>query len=1282
MRATLSIINFAVPLLAFAAITVQESNTGGIIFRYEPGPAEVHKTPLGNRIDFPDADHLAQAGEYDLPIKVVRVGVPQQGRVFLETRAGPEEVLDGVAVATVPLFSWEKDSWWTEEPVQHEGYLPRTVVELGPVEQFRSVRFVTLRLSPVQFDPVRKRLRWFRWIDVQIRFEHKPERRESPDPMDAVTAKMLLNGREAKDWKLESPAPAANPYAQSPVWLKITIDSTGIYGITGSELARAGVPLAGLDPRTLALFTVGEHVPGKSYPDTMTPVPILVQGEDDGRLDPDDRLIFYGLASEHWLGRCSVWVKNYFTAENVYWLTWGAKAGQRIAHGLGPDTTGARTIRTGRWVKHLERDLDCPARSGLLWVWARLFKPEGQPPLLYDVNLSLESPIRVHRFSGQLFAETGGNELTLRFNGRPVKSLSFEQAPPSAPLSFTVDTTLPADARQNMLTFEVLRNGNKGIIFDYLDVEFTRWLVLENGRLSFLADDTGKVRFVVRRVAAEPVILDVTQPYRPRMIEGFEWRSETLLFCVRLARPAEFAIAGRDRLLKPKRMELRTPGRLLEPTRTAHHWIIAPGEFAGPAQMLARFRTGRIPGIVHSRSAFAALEEIYDDYCFGLAEPWAIKRFLADKRPAYALLVGDATYDYKDNLRLNRSRGTPAYETGFGLNPDGTQDRSALALDVWFADFEGEGASPDVMLGRVTARDPVEFRRFVDKAIGYETGPAGFWSKRFLLLADDEFNGDPWNPNKRDPIGFGHMEYCDNMATLAGQLLEPVKLYSSEYPYVGVKRKPLVNAELLRQINLGALLWVFFGHGSGFDLTHESVLNITGIPQIANGRRLPFCYFGSCSVGRFDDTQFECIAEELVRKSDGAIATIGATKSTAASSNQVFCRNLLIPLFLPSDTQKTIGSCFIQAWPTDRSYHLFGDPATVLRLPRVSSQQLCLSPDTLRPGRLFRCQGLLDVPSAEFAWTLFGPRRLRYYSSWCGVRTFELPGLELARGTGRIRDGRFFSEAIYPLGLPSDTVPAFSGYYVPIPGTCRFSVSAWNDSIDLSLLADMIPCGTLAPANPDHEPPAVHFWADGRRLTDSCQVPAEFLLEGVVTDPSGILIAPIGGAAPEFYVNDRKAAIDLTDRLVMDESSYTTARFRLPVSLKGPWDSLFVIVSDNLLNRTVAKLLVRSLPNDLLAVDSLLVYPNPVIRDAVFSFTLNRTATVRVRIWTLGGRLVRDLGLHHCKNGYNQLSWDGLDRNGGRLANGVYLWTLRAAATDNHGRPQTVTKRERLLISR
>ncbi|MEO0073589.1 MAG: C25 family cysteine peptidase, partial [candidate division WOR-3 bacterium] len=905
-----------------ARITVIESDLRGCMLRYEPGKARLERAAGGrSSVILEDEERNAQSGEWDLPVKVIRVGVPQRGGLKHTVTLGPLHETTGVSLAVVPCFSWENDSFWIVEPA---GSCPTSPVDVGDFEYFRSVRFVTLNLRPVQYDPIEGRLRWFDWVEVKLLFDSMPRIVTSEDFSDHWAEQFLINGTVAKYWKTDVAVHTPRFFNESPNWVKMKVRNTGIHRITGSELLAAGVPLSGVDPRTVAVFTLGEHEPNVKYPETLSAVPVLVLGGQDGRFDINDTLLFYGLGAEHWLNRCSVYVQNYFTDDNVYWFTWGAVNGRRILRGLGPDTTGLPYVRTGRRVVRKELDVDCPARSGLLWIWARLIKPAAQSVVSWQVSLDVTRPVTLLRLAGRLYSESGNNLLALNLNGRPLAYFQFGQSPPSSPFDFAIDSALPLASHSNCLRLDVSGYGEKRVYLDYMELTYESWLSLDGGQLHFLSDDTGRCRFVIKDVRSEPFLLDVTDPYNPRLTELVLFQGDSAVFAVRRGYKAEYCVAGRQQLMRPEICGLRRPGRLRDPALQGEYWIVSPREFLPVAQELARYRTDNISGISHARARAVALDEVYDDYCCGLEEPWAIKAFFADKRPMYGLLAGDATYDYRGRLGVRQPPGIPAYETGFGLDPDGARDRSALAIDAWYADFEGSGGSPDMALGRVTVRSGEELRQFVNKVREYETGQLGYWARRYLLLADDEFLGNPYEPRYWDPLGFQHIDMCENMRAIAGDVLDPVQVYTTEYPYAQVKSKPLANVELLKQLNLGCVLWVFFGHGQANDLTHESVLNIGKVPDIRNGGRIPFCYFGSCSVGRFEDTRYECIAEELVRMRGGAIATVGATKSTAAGTNLVFARNLTAPIF--AFPGKTIGYYFLQAWPTDRTYHLFGDP--------------------------------------------------------------------------------------------------------------------------------------------------------------------------------------------------------------------------------------------------------------------------------------------------------------------------------------------------------------------
>lgn len=277
----------AAPALSVAAVTVVRSDDAGVSFRYTPGQAAVTDGTGGRQlVEFGDADHLAEPGELDLPARVVRIGIPQTGEVRVSARPGPQRRLGAVRLATVPHVSWNGDSSWYDSVPADVVVLPAEPAAAGTPEVLRRNRFVAVRVSPCRYDTRTGELIAYEWLDVSVTFDRKPESNSESDPMDGAVSSMLLNGERALGWKLGWPSPpsprfvsAASPaaedqYERSPNWLKIRVDSTGIYGISGRELAAAGISLSGLNPATLAMYTIGEHEPNKTYPDTMRQVPI------------------------------------------------------------------------------------------------------------------------------------------------------------------------------------------------------------------------------------------------------------------------------------------------------------------------------------------------------------------------------------------------------------------------------------------------------------------------------------------------------------------------------------------------------------------------------------------------------------------------------------------------------------------------------------------------------------------------------------------------------------------------------------------------------------------------------------------------------------------------------------------------------------------------------------------------------------------------------------------------------------------------------------------------
>ena len=83
-------------------------------------------------------------------------------------------------------------------------------------------------------------------------------------------------------------------------------------------------------------------------------------------------------------------------------------------------------------------------------------------------------------------------------------------------------------------------------------------------------------------------------------------------------------------------------------------------------------------------------------------------------------------------------------------------------------------------------------------------------------------------------------------------------------------------------------------------------------------------------------------------------------------------------------------------------------------------------------------------------------------------------------------------------------------------------------------------------------------------------------------------------------------------------------------------------------------------------ITNIINYPNPFSTSTRFVFTLTGREVpdvFKIQIMTITGRVVREinkaeLGPIHIGNNISEFSWDGTDRYGDQLANGLYLYRV------------------------
>jgi hypothetical protein len=104
------------------------------------------------------------------------------------------------------------------------------------------------------------------------------------------------------------------------------------------------------------------------------------------------------------------------------------------------------------------------------------------------------------------------------------------------------------------------------------------------------------------------------------------------------------------------------------------------------------------------------------------------------------------------------------------------------------------------------------------------------------------------------------------------------------------------------------------------------------------------------------------------------------------------------------------------------------------------------------------------------------------------------------------------------------------------------------------------------------------------------------------------------------------------------------------------------------------------------ALDHVLNYPNPFTTNTSFQFEHNlagQMLDIQISIFSVAGKLVKTILHSGPTEGFrvNDITWDGRDEYGDRLARGVYLYRVKVRGTDTAGTQATAESDfEKLVI--
>ncbi len=1189
------------------------------------------------------------------------------------------------------------------------GFSPERIATLSGVSETRGVFLGSVIISPLQYDAQSHTLRKYTKIVLRVNFGPAEPALVRPDGLSggialndetpsAPTARRMPSGKAAFHNSVLAPGSA---------FYRFTVTEDGMYRLTGSALLEAGVP-AGTDPGSIRIFSNG----GKdmswdvSAPviDDLAEVRVYVQdGGAAGKLDPSDYILFYGKGTRGWTydssSRTFSHYANHYAEGTPYWLCYGSAASKRmkpLAPPSSPNPYRPQRVQAKLFQKDDKVNL---LASGMEWLGQSFLAGDvvafvhslpgldASRPLLYKIRVGSHSKstaaFEIDEHSSEiasLWMDAVDEESDQSYGKKQLAYPSPE---------VTVISMMPAFSDgQSQLTFRYSTADAGGTgYFDYAEIFYQRRLAAVDDVFSFNAADTGAVaEYTVSGFSGGQIrVFDVSQYDSPVMMTGARVSLDTCSFQVQLARgrAPELLVVGEGGYRDPGALTKVPNQNLHGDTAAADLIIVTHPAFQQAAGRLKQYRETAHSGPLATR--VVDVNDIYSEFGGGIPTPVAIRNYLryvytnAAAPPRYALLFGSGNYDYKQITKIG-TNFIPARETDTSFIPV-----LSYATDDDFVAFN-TGGRVDMGVGRLTSRTSDEANAMVDKIIEYESSPVNDpWKVRATLVADDDYTVDT-----QEEGSYQHLSQAEILAeSYLPALFEKRKIYLAAYPTVSTasgRRKPAVNAAIRDQINQGTLVLNYNGHGNPSVWSYCYVfVRETDFRELYNKGKYFFLIAATCNYSAFDQSTEESSGELLVSMPGaGAIAVFAATRPVYAYQNLLLNQALYANLFrqTPHGTlaEVRLGDAVYRAkqgyaWDDNsRKYFLLGDPALKIDFPSLSAavDSVNHSPGTqvVQLSALGRASLAASVRDTAFLpdTSFSGTAQLVVYDAdqtvqlydpnpHVGSTTYKVAGNVLFRGQESITRGRMKADFIVPKDIS----------YTNDLG--RVTVYCWSPLADGIGYTKNIRVGGTDSAAPGHtKGPEVRLFIDSRSFRSGDVVSAHPTLLADLQDDVGINTSGAGiGHRLEAWLDGGPESIDLTGYYKSGVDTYQEGAVEYPLGELTPGThTLRMRAWDTYDNPSTSETVFDVVTSVGLKVTSVFNYPNPFAGATVFTFEHNQISPVdaELKVYTVAGRQIQSLKVTGVNQQQVRIPWDGRDRDGDILANGVYLYKIIVRTSD------------------
>lgn len=1111
-------------------------------------------------------------------------------------------------------------------------------------------------------------------------------------------------------------------------WYRFKVEKTGVYRIDRSFLNSLGMNVNNIDPRKLKIYgNGGQMLP---YLNNLTPSYDLVEnaiqvvGEEDGSFDSGDYILFYGIVNEY--NNDSDTHNNIYDDNAYYYITADGEVGKRIQNLVEPSGNASITINQFNDYQFYEKDEMNPALVGRRWYGNRFDVANTQT---FDFNfpqIVLGQPVKMKVIV--ISISEVQTHMNLAINGQNINSMLLSAIDGSGDnlATIRIQENAFAATSENLsvqMSYDNSGNPSGNAFLEYITINALRHLTGVGTQLPFRYDAAANLsgigEYVISNASQFSQVWDVTNP-ASITAKINENNASALTLKANMGEVRNYIAVNPGNYYLPIKVSnsivanqnlkgtvfLNNQGNFED----IDYLIITPPFLMQPALRLANHRKN-VNGL---RVKVVSTDKIYNEFSTGKQDIAAIRNFVkyvydnasvSTLGVKYVCLFGDTSVDYKNRLAGNNNI-IPSFHL-LDNYPNLSSIHTYVSDDFFGTLGDNEGTMVtsdklDIAVGRIIADNVSQANDMVNKLINYNLEPSyGNWRNNFVIISDDvDKNSDISLQFSIDALG--------DMVAQNKPFINLIKIHSDSYQQetsAGGNRYPKVNEAIENAIDVGALVFNYFGHGGEDGLAHEFIVTRNTVQNFRNRNKYPLFITITCEFSRFDNPLRPTAGEySYWNREGGFIGLITTTRKLSITLGINFNEALAPGLFgFNADNYRTPAEALMITKNAitnvnRRAISFIGDPAFQLAFPKkdiklttLNGEPLTELSDTLKALSKVRFGGQVVDGNGNIVTDYNGILEAKVFDKKLQRQTlgndgvtengqlvimdFETLGESIFNGQATIANGAFEFEFVVPRDI---SMPVGNG---------RVSLYAKRNGVlaDNAGANEMIRVGGLNENAPeDNQGPQIKLYMNDESFVNGGITNNSPLLIAKLEDENGINTASgIGHDIVAILDGDEANPFVLNEYYQAEVDDYTkgSLSYRLR-DLEEGLHTLTLKAWDVYNNSATAEIQFVVVGSDKIKIERVLNYPNPFVNYTEFWFNHNRPfepLEVQVQVFTVTGKVVWTRNQIVTTDGFlsRDITWNGRDDFGDKIGKGVYVYKLTVKSTLTNKKAE---KFEKLVI--